>query len=114
MNWFIVLLVLAVSMQVGIELGVVPADPVARELDAFWNLIVDLGQPYVTGNDDRDCHCAQSPHGQPHHLAEHGDGSHLDPSGSFLKCEITMYRCSRYTGSCTAAVTNIIVVPSGS
>ena len=30
-----------------------------------------------------------------HHVAEHGVGSHLEASASFLKCELTMNGCGR-------------------
>src|SRR5262249_4665434 len=47
-------------------------------------------------------------------LDEHGVGSHLEPSGSFLKCGLTMYGPVRYTGSSTTVVTSRSLPPSGS
>src|SRR5438876_817806 len=38
------------------------------------------------------------------HVDEHGVGSHLEPSASFLKCELTMKGCVRYFGSSTTVV----------
>src|SRR5678810_24157 len=40
-----------------------------------------------------------------HHVAVHGLGSHLEPSVSFLKCELTIYGRCRYCGSSTTVVT---------
>src|SRR5262249_8967302 len=40
-----------------------------------------------------------------HHVAEHAVGSHLEPSASFLNCELTMKGCRRYFGSSTVVVT---------
>src|SRR3954471_18190477 len=39
-------------------------------------------------------------------VEEHGVGSHLEPSGSFLKCGLTMYGPVRYSGSSTIVVTS--------
>jgi hypothetical protein len=35
-----------------------------------------------------------------------GDGLHLEPSGSFLKCGLTTYGAFRYIGSSTVVVTS--------
>src|SRR5215470_7402309 len=48
-----------------------------------------------------------------HHIAVHGLGSHLEPSASFLKCELTIYGRCRYCGSSTTVVTISTCPPDG-
>src|SRR5215471_10071315 len=48
-----------------------------------------------------------------HHTAVHGLGSHLEPSVSFLKCELTIYGRCRYCGSSTTVVTISTCPPDG-
>src|SRR5690349_21716831 len=41
------------------------------------------------------------------YLTEHGDGSHFEPSGSFLKFSLVFQSIVRYVGSSTIEVTTI-------
>src|SRR5690349_1229151 len=46
--------------------------------------------------------------------AAHGVGSHLEPSASFLNCELLMNGCWRYFGSSRTEVTSSAWPPPGS